>query len=383
MMIFARICYAALCAVLAGVLIVSGSGISLALLIACIGILPVQLAVNLHCRKHLRLSISAPVNTEKDRQIAIRISLENESRFPIPAAACRVRLTNQLTGAQETVTRRASVAPRGRSEIELWLSSDCCGRIRAETAAVRLYDCFWLIPVRCGLSAHGSVTVQPQTFPMSVLVRANINCPDESEMYSQEKAGHDLTEVFQLRDYREGDSIRQIHWKLSTKYDRLISRDPSLPVTRSVLLFWERRVQSISRIRQDAQAEVLVSFCRALLAMDVQFTIAWNEAAGRCILHPVRELDDLVALLPRIFSATAFIGGPDGAELYCGTERAHAFAHIVYLGEAVSPVLNRISPYGFTTALVCGSAVERAPDGIAVHAFEAASCAEALMELEI
>ena len=382
MIIAARICYFALCAVLAGVLVISGSGVSLALRIVCVGVLPVMLAVNLYCRRHLHLRVTAPVNAEKNQRFSVCVCLENDSRLPILAASCRVRLTNQLTGAQELVTRRASAAPRGRSEMELLLTSDCCGRIRAEVVSVRLYDCFWLIPVRCALSAYGAVTVQ-LTFPMSVLLRANISCPDESETYSQEKAGYDVTEVFQLRDYREGDSIRQIHWKLSTKYDRLISRDPSLPITRSVLLFWERRVPNISRVRQDAQAEALISLCRALLAMDVQFTIAWNERAGRCVMQPVRELDDLVALLPRLFSAAAFTDGPDGAELYCGTERAHAFAHVVYLGETVSPVLDRVSPYGLTTALVCGGTAEGAPEGIAVHSFAPNACAQALTELEL
>lgn len=383
MMILARICYIALCAALVGVLIFSGSALSLALLIACLAVLPALLAVNLHCRGCLRLSVLAPVNAEKGQTVSVRICLENSSRLPILAAACRIQLTNELTGASETLTRRAAVPPRGQSEIEVQLSSDCCGRICAEITGVRLYDCFWMIPVRCAASARGAVTVQPQTFPMSVLVRANINCPDESETYSQEKPGHDLTEVFQLRDYREGDSIRQIHWKLSAKYDRLILRDPSLPITRSLLIFWERRVQSVSRVRQDAQAEVLISLCRALLAMDVQFTIAWNEGTGRCILHPVRELDDLVALMPRLFSAAAFTGGPDGAELYCGTERTRAFAHVVYLGESVSPMLCQISPYGFSTALVCGEAPETAPEDAAICAFAPDSYAQALMELEI
>ena len=383
MMIFARICYLALCAVLAAILFFAGSGASLALLIACVLVLPAMLLVNLRCRRSLRLFVAAPVNAEKNQQVSIRICLENGSRLPILAAACRIRITNELTGAAETLTRCAAVAPRGKSEMEVQLSSDCCGRICAEVTGVRLYDCFWMIPVRCAASAKGAVTVQPQTFAMSVFVRANINCPDESETYSQEKPGYDLTEVFQLRDYREGDSLRQIHWKLSTKYDRLISRDPSLPITRSLLIFWERRVESVSRARQDAQAEVLVSLCRALLAMDVQFTIAWNEAAGRCILHPVRELDDLVALLPRLFSATAFTSGPDGAELYCGTERTRAFAHVVYLGEAVSPMLCQISPYGFSTALVCGGAGENAPDGAAICTFAPDAYAQTLMELEI
>ncbi|MFR7744089.1 MAG: DUF58 domain-containing protein [Acutalibacteraceae bacterium] len=46
--------------------------------------------------------------------------------------------------------------------------------------------------------------------------------------------------MFQIRDYVPGDSQRQIHWKLSHKYDKLIVKDPSLPITRSAAVFWER-----------------------------------------------------------------------------------------------------------------------------------------------
>ena len=84
------------------------------------------------------------------------------------------------------------------------------------------------------------MTVQPDTFPQSVTVSANLNSPEDSEVYSQEKPGQDLSETFQIREYRPGDSIRQMHWKLTQKLDRPIVRDPSLPITRSVLLLWER-----------------------------------------------------------------------------------------------------------------------------------------------
>ena len=288
MVVTVRILYAALCAVLLALLLCGGSSGCLALLCALVMLPFLQLAVNLHCRKTVRAVLRAPANAGKNEPFRVVLQIENPSRLPILAAGCGLEVKNLLTGASERVVRRTAILPRGRSEVALELSSDCC----------------WLIPVRCGAGAHASVTVQPDTFPMEVRVLANVNSPEESEVYSQEKPGNDLTETFQIRDYREGDSIRQIHWKLSTKYDRLISRDPSLPVTRSVMVFWDRHAAQVSRTRQDAQAEVLVSLCRALLAAGVQFTLAWNEG-GRCILQRAAELDDLIALLPRLLSATA------------------------------------------------------------------------------
>ena len=380
MVVTVRILYAALCAVLLALLLCGGSSGCLALLCALVMLPFLQLAVNLHCRKTVRAVLRAPANAGKNEPFRVVLQIENPSRLPILAAGCGLEVKNLLTGASECVVRRTAILPRGRSEVALELSSDCCGRIRTELKSLRLYDCFWLIPVRCGAGAHASVTVQPDTFPMEVRVLANVNSPEESEVYSQEKPGNDLTETFQIRDYREGDSIRQIHWKLSTKYDRLISRDPSLPVTRSVMVFWDRHAAQVSRTRQDAQAEVLVSLCRALLAADVQFTLAWNEG-GRCILQRAAELDDLIALLPRLLSATARTDGPDGAELYCRTETGSAFAHVVYIAEAAPAALGQMTD-GAVTALICGDG-GAAAECAACRRFLPENCAETLAELEI
>ena len=380
MVVTVRCLYAALCTVLLALLLCGGSGGCLALLCALVMLPFLQLAVNLHCRKTVRAVLRAPANAGKNEPFCLVLQIENPSRLPILAAGCGLEVKNLLTGASERVVRRTAILPRGRSEVALELSSDCCGRIRTELKSLRLYDCFWLIPVRCGAGAHASVTVQPDTFPMEVRVLANVNSPEESEVYSQEKPGNDLTETFQIRDYREGDSIRQIHWKLSTKYDRLISRDPSLPVTRSVMVFWDRHAAQVSRTRQDAQAEVLVSLCRALLAAGVQFTLAWNEG-GRCILQRAAELDDLIALLPRLLSSTARTDGPDGAELYCRTETGSAFAHVVYIAEAAPAALGQMTD-GAVTALICGDG-GAAAECAACRRFLPENCAETLAELEI
>lgn len=380
MVVTVRCLYAALCAVLLALLLCGGSSGCLALLCALVMLPFLQLAVNLHCRKTVRAVLRAPANAGKNEPFCVVLQIENPSRLPILAAGCGLEVKNLLTGASERVVRRTAILPRGRSEVALELSSDCCGRIRTELKSLRLYDCFWLIPVRCGAGAHASVTVQPDTFPMEVRVLANVNSPEESEVYSQEKPGNDLTETFQIRDYREGDSIRQIHWKLSTKYDRLISRDPSLPVTRSVMVFWDRHAAQVSRTRQDAQAEVLVSLCRALLAAGVQFTLAWNEG-GRCILQRAAELDDLIALLPRLLSSTARTDGPDGAELYCRTETGSAFAHVVYIAEAAPAALGQMTD-GAVTALICGDGGAAAECAVC-RRFLPENCAETLAELEI
>lgn len=81
--------------------------------------------------------------------------------------------------------------------------------------------------------------------------------------------------MYQLREYRPGDDIRQIHWKLSSKLDELILKEASQPESRSLLVFWDKRTGTPQQM--DALAEVVSSAGAALLQSGVQYTLCWTE----------------------------------------------------------------------------------------------------------
>jgi hypothetical protein len=83
----------------------------------------------------------------------------------------------------------------------------------------------------------------------------------------------------------------------SHKYGKLIVKDPSLPITRSAAVFWERTEENPTVDRTDAEAEIVVSVCRNLLSQSVQFTVGWNEGdTGRCVFQQIR---DIIAIIIR------------------------------------------------------------------------------------
>lgn len=172
--------------------------------------------------------------------------------------------------------------------------------------------------------------------------------------------------------------MRQIHWKLSGKLDRLIVRDPSLPVTRSVLVFWERTGQSGSLEHTDTQAEVLVSLCRTLLEQSVRFTVGWNDVeSNRCVFRELRDMDDLVAFIPRLLCAGGRKNGVSGASMLLSSG-AELPAHIVYLGEEPQSEILELRNNSQVTMLLCGSAgLENA-----IH-FDPANYQEQLSQIEI
>ena len=323
-------------------------------LAACMVLLPLLcLPVNLYAAKKLRLAVRLPVNLRKSESGVAELTVQNPTWLPICQIACRVCLENQLNGETQIVYVSGGIWPKSKRSMKISLQSPWCGRVRLNVESA-LYDCFGLIGVKIQLDAHGACVVQPDTFLQTLMLSPAAAHIDDTEDYSNERPGYDLSEMFQIRDYVPGDSQRQVHWKLSHKYGKLIVKDPSLPITRSAAVFWERTEENPTVDRTDAEAEIVVSVCRNLLSQSVQFTVGWNEGdTGRCVFQQIRDMDNLIGLLPRLFTAKAATG-VSGASLMLQEVPAGSWSHLVYISGEQQAETEQLSPIGRLTALVCG-----------------------------
>ncbi len=324
-------------------------------LAACMVLLPLLcLPVDLYAAKKLKLAVRLPVNLRKSESGVAELTVQNPTWLPICQIACRVCLKNQLNGETQIVHVSGGIWPKSKRSMKISLQSPWCGRVRLNVESARLYDCFGLIGVKTQLDAHSACVVQPDTFLQTLVLSPAAAHIDDTEDYSNERPGYDLSEMFQIRDYVPGDSQRQIHWKLSHKYDKLIVKDPSLPITRSAAVFWERTEEQPTAARTDAEAEIVVSVCRNLLSQSVQFTVGWNEGdTGRCVFQQIRDMDDLIGLLPRLFTAKAATG-ISGASLLLQEAPVGSWSHLIYVSGEQHTEAEQLSSIGRLTALVCG-----------------------------
>ena len=366
-----KLCWLLLALGLAAVCLLTGSSAVLAVLIS-LAVLPlVCVLCSLALRDQLTATLAQPINLSKGQKGTVTLTIHHGLPLPVFRLTCRLVVENLLNGSRETMHIRTFLLPGTSQTVEVELDSRWCGRLQLCADHFRLYDCFGLLPVRAKLTAVAGITVQPDTFEQTIRVSADANCPDDSEVYSQEKPGYDLTETFQIREYQEGDSIRQVHWKLTSKLDKLIIRDPSLPVTRSVMVLWERAGESTPE-STDAQAEVVISACRALVSQSVQFTVAWNDVAQNvCVMQEVRDMDDLIGLMPRLLSAAGSAEAPSGAGLLVRNCGEATFSHILYVAGQFLEESALLEQLGRVTPLICG------------REFMTADYQEALMDLEI
>ena len=246
------------------------------------------------CRK-VSVSIQLPEGAAKQERFEARLLLKG--RGPVSALRIRVKGTaaNLLTG-EVTPLRIEDFSPAsGGAEAVLQMQCPRCGKLSVDILQIQVYDLLGLFCKKWAVNAHASLLIQPNTFEP----RIDLSAPDmpdiESDEYSAIRPGDDPSELFGLREYREGDRLKSIHWKLSEKYDRLVVKEMSQPVAQSILLLLDNcPMEEAHPDAADRACEGLISVSQALADLNVAHQLGFfSRENGIMQLSTVTTLDDL------------------------------------------------------------------------------------------
>ena len=328
-------------------------------------------------RKHISAEVSLPHTAEKNTEISGKLSIKSSSRLPILKLICRLDSHNHLTGEKTSTVLNLSSAPNAGSEAVFSLSSKNCGYITVKTENIWITDIFGFLPLRVRefSSSKAKTTVLPETFATEIVFDVVPPVSEESESYSPDRKGNDFSETFQLREYAEGDSMKQIHWKLSEKLDKLIVRDPGLPVEKNILLFWDKTANTVITPREmDAMAEVTASIAQSLCRMGIKFVLGWNDGK-KTSFEDIKDTKDVVAAIPRLIKSKAEKGTEKFSE---GLGDLH-FSKIIFVAKEISDAAEALSTRSSVNFLLCNTAASA--DNAVV--FSPESYAEDLKMLEL
>ena len=311
------------------------------------------------CCKKLSICWTAPGVTQKKKPFTLGIRLESKTGLPMGKTVAYLRLTNTATGELQ----RKRISFRGSGEYTL--ESAFCGCIECKAESLWCYDLFGVLPVKLSCKQKKRILVMPDTFPVevsSVLTQSRL----EASEYAPDQKGYDRSETFQLREYAPGDSLQQIHWKLSSKLGDLMVRDGSLPVDRELMVFLDQTDPERTPQQTDALLEAVVSVCQALTEAGLPFTLAWNK--DTVISYEIFGSDRLTEAVSALLKAGTVREGMSGAELYQKT--GEPVGAVLYFCSAAA---DHSFPAFAAQVFVCG---EAAMDGAV--SFTAQTMAETL-----
>ncbi|BAK43745.1 DUF58 domain-containing protein [Eggerthella sp. YY7918] len=168
----------------------------------------------------------------------LALSLEVHRRIRIPAGRiqCCVHSRNILLSEQHDISVDMDASDARVARYELPLDTESCGRVELSVKGAYVCDPLGLIRRMLPCAFSGSYTVYPHVFDVTVPLERAPRATFSGIAYDPRRRGQDRSEPFDIRDYRVTDPLHAIHWKLSTKLDKLLVREASHPSNYDILL---------------------------------------------------------------------------------------------------------------------------------------------------
>lgn len=237
--------------------------------------LPAMLTVkaSLRCPQTVRMGMPA------------RIALHFDCMFPIPPVKSRIRLRNSLS-EESFLGEPGELIP-----------TDHCGVMIISYDELLVYDYLGLFRRRLRGQDRTMVYVLPKPVPGAQIPEL----VGKAVSLWRPKRGGGFSENHDLRPYRPGDDLRNLHWKMSAKTGKLIYREPIEPVQNGYLL----------TLSLCGNAEELDRKLGRLLWTSTQLTVKQLEHNVRCrtgsgeVQFQVTDKDSLEAGICRLLEGPA------------------------------------------------------------------------------
>ena len=205
-------------------------------------------------------------------------SLSLHSAVPLPIGRVKGRLMEENSAAGTVNRRRFSLrgavparpdGPPSGTGRETWAADTShCGLLTYRIERAWVCDCLGLFALPCRRGGDVSLLVLP--IPEDP---GRLDLPEGTGRPRPVPRGRSASgEDYELRPYREGDSLRAVHWKQSAKRDELVTRE-SLEDPRPLVVLTFDHFGGSETL--DRVLDRLEGHARALLRRERPFEVRW------------------------------------------------------------------------------------------------------------
>lgn len=165
-----------------------------------------------------------PSSTTCDQMANVYISLHNNTHFPIASAGITLAFKSYFYETTDTTYRAFPLQANNDNTFSFSVALHKCGLYEAQVFDLYAYDYLHLFRFKSQVSSSGQLRVFPNTLPIENPHEV-IYSEGFDEFEESGKTGNVSSNVTDIREYQPGDRLQKIHWKLSTKIDKLMVKE--------------------------------------------------------------------------------------------------------------------------------------------------------------
>ncbi len=183
---------------------------------------------------HVKM-ISDSATTEKNQPYTYEFEIDNRSvlAFPFIDAKVSIPQSNSVRCTDRSV--RLSMAPMSSYHMKNTVRFRFRGTYEIGVRCFYVYDFFRMFRVRVPVANMTTVYVLPRRLGLEDTLAQAVS--DSTTRTVRSPLVVDRLEVSDIRDYQNGDSLKSIHWKLSSKSETFIVKDYNTGTSNQTVIF--------------------------------------------------------------------------------------------------------------------------------------------------
>lgn len=223
---------------------------------------------------------------EKGSPVDFSLTVSNSSPIPFPFVDAMISVpSDDAVRCQRRLTR-LSLIPLGSYEIKKTLSFAYRGGYEIGVSDIYISDPMRLFCYRMDVNLSREIFVFPARRTLSGRDGDRLDS-DITETVNRH-SGNDNTEISDIRNYAPGDSLRAIHWKLSSKTEELLVRQYAKNSEKQTIVICDNAVRyesdpqkyadDINEFAADGIIESVIAIVNALLlTAGSSVTLIWFD----------------------------------------------------------------------------------------------------------
>lgn len=292
----------------------------------------------------VRCGITFPVSiAECGKPLTVRIFLVNRSFLPCMKFRCLLEQKNHFMNKTDKEWIQGGMAVFGENSFDYSFTVEGYGSYEVRLKKLRIYDLTGLFYFHKTIKCSGFVQVLPQMQEIGVHIsQMTRNFFQDAEIYDSFRPGDDHSELLQVREFRNGDRIQSVHWKLSAKLDELMVQEDSLPKPCPVVLFLDYKSGKQKKAEKvNAYLVILASISYSLMDAGCSHYAAWQSSRhGDMVRVRVDDEESLYLFLSAYLEETFEKNEKEPAEAYREKYKGESYLFVLQLDERLQLLKN-------------------------------------------
>lgn len=288
------------------------------ILLLCALLIPLLLGLTFlitHRKGRAELSCNLAVCRSGD-SIPVTLTVENRGILPFSHMQGDVALKHLFGECDEELSLRFPLQARNLTRVTFYVHAEYAGTLSIRMKRLFIRDYFHLFSMKFPMPEKTlELTVMPAVLPMPIALDAPAVYTPEGDHFG-DHPGDDPSEIFDLRNYHEGDLMSRIHWKLSARRDELIYKELSYPEEHRVMLLFDYEYHEPCGRAQfgrqiDGAFSLLYAISSFLLSKEVPHSVLWFDLNNNVQITEISAAEALLPVFRCFFDKLSFVRFPE------------------------------------------------------------------------